>query len=196
MHPTLPNGEPRRARIKFRLGTKGKFIHRNRYQRRQVLCCLHGEQWWLFISAFGGNEGGADALLDCSTNQNWNGFRSKLHPTMLSLDEMHKLADEAKARGCDARVVLFKAGDVMTFDGRWWHATSYTTPVLNMFVTPGADMEVAVKEHKQRMAMPLQQGLKVCTINMAKVSKLSAAWTNASDGKVIDWDKAPAPRSD
>ncbi len=36
-----------------------------------------------------------------------------------------------------AVMVTFKAGDVMEFDGRWWHATSYTTPVLNMFFTPG-----------------------------------------------------------
>jgi len=172
----------------MRLSTKGKFIHRNRYSRRQILCCLSGQQWWLFVSAYGGNEGGADTQLDCTTNDNWNGFRSRSLPTMLSLEEMHSIAAAAKARGSDARVVLFKAGDVMTFDGRWWHATSYTAPVLNMFFTPGKDMEKAVKEHHRRMAMPMQKGLKMCTISLAKCSKLSNSWTTAADGKQIDWD--------
>lgn len=34
-------------------------------------------------------------------------------------------------------------------------------------------MEVAVKEHKRRMAMPMQAGLKMATINMAKCARLS-----------------------
>jgi len=34
-------------------------------------------------------------------------------------------------------------------------------------------MEVAVAEHKRRMAMPMQQDLKIATINRAKCSKLS-----------------------
>jgi len=188
MAPLLPNGTPNRVRLKFRLSTKGKFIHRNRYPRRQIICCLNGEQWWLFISAYGGNDGGADNLLDCTTNDNWNGFRSKSRPTMLTLDEMQALAAAARSRGADARVVRFKAGDVMAFDGRWWHATSYEKPVLNMFFTPGKDMETAVKEHHRRMAMPMQKGLKLSTISLAKCSKLSPNWQTGSDGKMIDWD--------
>ncbi len=183
MNPTMPTGEPRRARIKFRLATAGKFIHRNRFQRRQILCCLSGQQEWLLMSSAGG---GADALLQRSTNDNWNGFRSQAHPSMLSVEEMHALAAAAPP-GVTARLVTFRAGDVMAFDGRWWHATSYSTPVLNMFFTPGDDMEVAVKEHKRRMAMPMQKDLQLCTVSMAKCSKLSAAWTTAADGKSIDW---------
>ena len=33
-----------RARLKFRLSGRGKFIHRNRYPRRQAICTLHGAQ--------------------------------------------------------------------------------------------------------------------------------------------------------
>jgi hypothetical protein len=68
MNPCMPTGEARRARLKFRLATSGKFIHRNRFRRKQILCCLSGEQQWLFMSSAGG---GADALLNCSTNDNW-----------------------------------------------------------------------------------------------------------------------------
>jgi len=185
--PVKPTGEPRRARLKLRLATSGKFIHRNRYRRRQILCCLSGEQMWLFMSAYGG---GADAFLARSTNDNWNGFRSTKHPKMLSVEEMHAIAANAPP-GVVAKVVRFRAGDVMMFDGRWWHATSYTKPVLNMFVTPGDDMEVAVKEHKRRMAMPMQKDLKLCSVSMAKCSKLdkygAGSWTKAADGRDINW---------
>jgi hypothetical protein len=37
----------------------------------------------------------------------------------------------------------------------------------------GKDMEVAVREHKRRMAMPMQKNLKMAVINMAKCAKLS-----------------------
>lgn len=50
-----------------------------------------------------------------------------------------------------------------------------------------ADMEVALKEHKRRMAMPLQKGLRMCTISMAKVARLSEAWNVSAEGKAIDW---------
>ncbi len=180
-------GEPRRARIKMRLAERGKFIHRNRYSRRQILCCLSGEQTWLFMSSSGDS---ADACLRPATNDNWNGFRSTAYPTMLLVEHMHALAAGAP-EGVTARVVKFRAGDVMTFDGRWWHATSYNSPVLNLFFTPGDDMELAVKEHKRRMAMPMQKDLALCKISMAKVSKLSGGgggeWTKTSDGNHIDW---------
>jgi len=178
------SGDPNRARIKFRLAKAGKFVHRNRYSRRQILCCLYGEQWWLFLSSHGG---GADQYLNRDTNDNWNGFRSLGYPSRLTLEEMRKIESEVP-EGVIAKVVKFKAGDIMTFDGRWWHATSYTAPVLNLFFTPGKDMEVAVKEHKRRMAMPMQKGLKLSTINMAKCSKLSSAWTTTADGQKIDWN--------
>jgi hypothetical protein len=105
---------------------------------------------------------------------------------MLTQDQMRSLAVAAPP-GCVARMVRFRAGDVMAFDGRWWHATNYSTPVLNLFFTPGDDMEVAVKEHKRRMAMPMQKDLKLCALSMAKCSKLSSAWTKAADGRDIDW---------
>lgn len=46
---------------------------------------------------------------------------------------------------------------------------------------------MAVKEHKRRMAMPMQKDLKLCALSMAKCSKLSDAWTKAADGRDIDW---------
>lgn len=221
MAPALPTGEPRRARIKMRLASAGKFIHRNRYRRRQILCCLHGQQEWLFISP-NTSPGGSDAALDGASHDNWNGFRSSRYPTMMTPEQM----DEVAARmpeGTVTRRVTFRAGDVMAFDGRWWHGelilivgkrfllqlpdpgshpavssllaatccldagTSYTTPVLNLFFTPGDDMEVALKEHKRRMAMPMQKGLKMCTISLAKVARLSEAWNVSAEGKPIDW---------
>lgn len=185
MQETLPTGQPRRARIKMRLATAGKFIHRNRYRRRQIICCLHGETTWMFAS-HDPSGGGADGVLAANTNDNWNGFRSAAHPTMLSVAEMHALAARMPP-GVTCHVVQFRAGDAMAFDGRWWHATNYTSPVLNMFFTPGDDMEVALKEHKRRMAMPMQAHLKLCTISMAKVSQLSGAWNKSVDGKEIDW---------
>lgn len=193
MRPTVEaTGEPRRARVKLRLATAGKFIHRNRFRRRQILCCLAGQQQWLFLSSHGG---AADAYLRCTSNDNWNGFRSQAHPAMLSVPEMEALAAGAPP-GVVAKLVLFQAGDVMEFDGRWWHATSYTTPVLNLFFTPGDDMEVAVKEHKRRMAMPMQKDLKLASISMSKVSKLSGTWTKDAEGKDIDWDAADGHRKE
>lgn len=95
-------GQPKRARIKMRLSGKGKFIHRNRYRRVNVICCLHGELDWLFIDSFGGM---ADETIASITNDNWNGFRSQKYPTTLSREEMEKLAAECMARGIEAFVV-------------------------------------------------------------------------------------------
>jgi len=50
-------------------------------------------------------------------------------------------------------------------------------------------MEVAVAEHKRRMAMPMQQDLKIATINRAKCSKLSANYQLSSAGELLDWQK-------
>lgn len=178
-----------RARVKIRLSGKGKFIHRNRYRRRNIICCLSGQQRWLFIkSAARDSEGNslADAYLHSTSNKNWNGYRSQSHPSMLTQDEMQKIASEQPPE-CEATMLLLEAGDIMTFDGRWWHGTQYNAPVLNLFFTPGKDMEVAVKEHHRRMAMPFQQGLKIATINAAKCSKLSGNWTEGKGGDKIAW---------
>ncbi len=45
---------------------------------------------------------------------------------------MHSIAADMVSQGVRAYVQRFTAGDVLTFDGRWWHATNYTAPVLNM----------------------------------------------------------------
>lgn len=135
MAPALPSGEARRARIKMRLATAGKFIHRNRYRRRQILCCLHGQQEWLFISP-NTSPGGSDAALDGASHDNWNGFRSSRYPTMMTPEQMDEVAAGMPA-GTVTKRITFRAGDVMAFDGRWWHGTSYTAPVLNLFFTPG-----------------------------------------------------------
>jgi hypothetical protein len=48
---------------------------------------------------------------------------------------MHLIAADMVSLGVRAHVQRFSAGDVLTFDGRWWHATNYTAPVLNMCVS-------------------------------------------------------------
>mmetsp|Transcript_32758 Transcript_32758/g.74830 ORF Transcript_32758/g.74830 Transcript_32758/m.74830 type:complete len:322 (-) Transcript_32758:265-1230(-) len=174
-----------RARIKFRLSEKGKFVHRNRYQRRNIICCLSGEQWWLFVESHSGK---ADEMLGAKTNDNWNGYRSSTYPAALTLEQMRKIAADVP-EGVTAFVTKIKAGDVMTFDGRWWHATAYEGPVFNLFFTPGKDMEVAVREHHRRMKMPKQQDLKMAVVNMAKCAKLSQDWQTSHDGSKLDWDK-------
>ena len=187
MKSTEPNY---RGRIKFRLSGKGKFIHRNRYERRNIICCLDGEQYWLLLDTSVGAkkcsdgtlEGGiVDKYVESQQNKNWNGFRSHKWTSMLTLDEMMNIANNCP-EGVTAHVIKVKAGDIFTFDGRWWHATSYTKPVLSLFFTPGKNMEVALIEHRKRMALPMQKGLKVATINMAKCSKLSSSWKSDSNG--------------
>jgi|APCry1669189070_1035195.scaffolds.fasta_scaffold254732_1 hypothetical protein len=64
----------------------------------------------------------------------------------------------------------------MSFDGKWWHGTSYQSEVLNVFYMPGKDMESSVTMHDHRHSMPKQRNLKVGTINMAKMSKLPSNW--------------------
>ena len=55
MDGSLSNGEPRCARIKMRMTRSGKFIHRNRFQRRNILLSLSGKMWWwLSINCEGG----------------------------------------------------------------------------------------------------------------------------------------------
>eukprot|EP00462_Mataza_sp_D1_P026560 CAMPEP_0175128094 /NCGR_PEP_ID=MMETSP0087-20121206/4744_1 /TAXON_ID=136419 /ORGANISM="Unknown Unknown, Strain D1" /LENGTH=293 /DNA_ID=CAMNT_0016410131 /DNA_START=10 /DNA_END=891 /DNA_ORIENTATION=+ len=180
-----------KARVKLRLSGKGKFVHRNRYRRRNIICCLDGEQWWLFVKSAAKDANGvalADTFLNSTSNKNWNGYRSNAYPKGLSLEEMKRIASEVHP-DCEAKVLQLKAGDVMTFDGRWWHATQYDSPVLNLFFTPGKDMEVAVREHHRRMAMPFQKGLKIATINMAKCSKLSGNWQQDKTGAGVEWGK-------
>jgi hypothetical protein len=172
-------------------------MHRNRYKRRQVICCLYGEQTWLFASP-DPSGGGADQYFNSCSNDNWNGFRSERFPSMLSVDQMHEIAGElsalkdSKGRPLTVRVLTVKAGDVLAFDGRFWHGTSYNKPLLNMFVTPGEACEVAVKEHKRRHAMPMQKGLALARFSMAKVVRLSdAGWDKGADGAKIPWSEMP-----
>eukprot|EP00295_Goniomonas_pacifica_P047936 CAMPEP_0175915030 /NCGR_PEP_ID=MMETSP0108-20121206/10103_1 /TAXON_ID=195067 ORGANISM="Goniomonas pacifica, Strain CCMP1869" /NCGR_SAMPLE_ID=MMETSP0108 /ASSEMBLY_ACC=CAM_ASM_000204 /LENGTH=254 /DNA_ID=CAMNT_0017237503 /DNA_START=48 /DNA_END=812 /DNA_ORIENTATION=- len=185
---TLGNGKPKRARVKFRLSEKGKFIHRNRWQRRNIVCCLSGVQHWLFVESFGGT---ADRILNARTNKNWNGYRSDAKPDSLQIPEMEAIA-AGLPEGVNGFVTKIEAGDAMTFDGRWWHATCYHAPALIMFFTPGKDMEKAVSEHHRRMDMPMQRDLKIATINMAKCAKLATDWKTADTGTTMDWDKAEA----
>jgi len=48
----------------------------------------------------------------------------------------------------------------MSFDGKWWHGTSYQSEVLNVFYMPGKDMESSVTMHDHRHSMPKQRNLK------------------------------------
>jgi len=160
-----------RARIKFRLSAKGKFVHRNRFKRVNIICCLKGELHWLFIDSNGGE---ADQYLKSTTNKNWSGSRSENFPKTLSLEEMKKIQSELP-KGVKSSITKVVGGDAMIFDGRWWHATSYEGTVMNMFITPGKDMEIAVKEHDKRFKLKMQKGLKVGTINLAKCSKLGVS---------------------
>ena len=122
-------GKQKTGRMKFRLSGTGKFVHRNRYRRRNVVCCLHGTSHWLFVES---SSGISDTYLNAATNDNWNGFRSNAYPSTLTLEQMHSIAADMTSQGVRAHVQRFTAGDVLTFDGRWWHATNYTAPVLNM----------------------------------------------------------------
>ena len=183
MKSTLKSGEPSRARIKMRLATAGKFIHRNRFARRQIIMCLSGESTWLFLSS---NGGGADIYLNRAANKNWCGFRSASYSSMLSVEEMENIAANVP-EGVTAKVVKFKAGDLMEFDGRWWHATSYTTPLLSLFFTPGEDMEEAVKQHKERHSQPKHKAFQLCKISMAKTAKLSSTWQKDEKGNQISY---------
>jgi hypothetical protein len=126
-------GKQKTGRMKFRLSGTGKFVHRNRFRRRNVVCCLHGTSHWLFVES---SSGISDSYLNATTNDNWNGFRSNAYPTTLSLEQMHTIAADMVSQGVRAHVQRFTAGDVLTFDGRWWHATNYTAPVLNMCARP------------------------------------------------------------
>lgn len=180
----------RRGRIKFRVSGGGKFIHRNRYERRNVILCVDGTQLWLLLDTSVGavrcgdgtlENGAVDSYLDAQQNKNWNGYRSHRHDSMLSLGEMREIARGAPP-GVTAVIIRVTAGDVFSFDGRWWHGTSYDRPVVSLFFTPGDNMEVALEQHEKRMALPMQKGLKVATISMAKCSRLSASWKEDKDG--------------
>lgn len=179
----LTSGEPSRARIKIRLATSGKFIHRNRFKRRQIIMCLSGQSTWLFLSSYGG---ASDVLLNRAANKNWCGFRSGSYSSMLSVEEMEKIAANLP-EGVVGKVVTFKAGDLMEFDGRWWHATSYSDPVLSLFFTPGEDMEAAVKQHKERHSQPKHKAFQICKISMAKTAKLANTWQKDEKGNDITY---------
>ena len=163
----------------------GKFIHRNRECRKQILLCLEGEQTWLFVSPKGGL---ADKHLNMATSATWCGYRSSKLPSMLTVSEMHALAASERELGVSAQIVTFKAGDAMTFDGRWWHATSYNSPVFLMFFTPGRDMIEAVSEHKERHGKESHKHFKVCSVSMAKTAKLASTWKHDETGKPIKWE--------
>lgn len=181
-------GKQKTGRMKFRLSGTGKFVHRNRFRRRNVVCCLHGTSHWLFVES---SSGVSDTYLNASTNDNWNGFRSNAFPSTLSLEQMHTIAADMTSQGVRAHVQRFTAGDILTFDGRWWHATNYTAPVLNMFLTSGKDGEVALREHNRRMKMPMQKGLHIASINTAKVAMLSKNWQQKADGSAVNWAEVP-----
>jgi len=151
------------VRLKMRFSGGGKFIHRNRYPRRQAFCLLEGEMWWFCVESQN-NDGKADKFLGAVQNDNWNGFRTPEYPVMLTTEKMQEM--QAKLpEGVNSCFLKVCAGDVLVFDGRWWHSTSYKSPLISMFLTPGKDMEVAVKEHDRRMKMPKQAKLKICTFS-------------------------------
>ena len=81
MDRTLSNGEPSCTRINMRMAGSGKFIHCNRFQRRNVLLSLSGKMWWLSLDSEGNV---ADQHLWSTSNDNWIGYRSKSLPTALT----------------------------------------------------------------------------------------------------------------
>ena len=126
-------------------------------------CILSGQQYWLFIDAA---DPRTDKLLDAQTSDNWNGFRSSRFPSMLSVAEMRTLAQEATDMGIRAELLRPKGGDILRFNGQWWHATSYDQPVLSLFCATGKDMESAHRESQRRHKMKRQKGLKMATFSM------------------------------
>ena len=77
--------------------------------------------------------------------------------------------------GVESKLLHVSAGDVLMFDGVWWHATHYAQrPVFSAFVTTGEQMEEAVVNHHERMKSlnaddkPVKP--RIATINRAKSS--------------------------
>lgn len=159
----IANGE--KGRIKFRVSAKGKYVHRNKEPRRSVIMCMYGEQHWMFIE----NMAKSDDNIQPIDNENWCGFRSKKFIRPLTRDEMKEMADKNQAEGCQTQCLTLTAGDVLTFDGHWWHATCVENPpVLNLFFTPGQDMVNALACHDRRFKLADQAKLKMATIHIAK----------------------------
>lgn len=183
--------ENEKVKWKIRLSPSGKFLHRNRYTRRAVVNILHGNQWWLLVDFTSER---MNEFLGAFQNDNWNGFRCKNFPTMLSVAEMQKIQEKAHSLGVQAEMFQLYPGDSLVINGQWWHGTSYDSPVLSVFLSGGADAKVGLREHERRMKLPMQKNLDVGKLKMAKVSQLdkngSGTWEKDVHSKSIDWNNA------
>ena len=127
------------------------------------------QQKWLFIE----NMQSSDISIGAIENENWCGFRSEKLPRELTPAEMDALVKEHADAGIRAYCLTIGPGDVLLFNGRWWHSTSVVeAEVLNCFYIQGSPMEQALKCHDRRFKLKAQSGLKMATINMAKCARV------------------------
>lgn len=168
----LPDGRPKRARVKLRVSENGKFVHRNHHNRFNLLMSLMGEVHWLLVPP----SEASDRFFDTKSIEGLCGFRSHRFAERSSLEELEHVAAVLRAEhGVESKLLRVAAGDVIMFDGIWWHATHYVQrPVFSLFVTTGEQMEEAVANHHERMKTlnaddkPVKP--RIATINRAKSS--------------------------
>ena len=117
----------------------------------------------------------SDKFFDAMTKDGLCGFRSNRCKERSSLTELEELAAALRDQGVESKLLKVTAGDVLVFDGAWWHATFYAQrPVFSLFVNTGEQMEEAVANHHRRMAdlnaddKPVKP--RIATINRAKSS--------------------------
>lgn len=166
----LPDGKPKRARLKLRVSENGKFVHRNHHNRINVLMSLMGAVDWLLVPP----SEASDRFFDTKSIEGLCGFRSHRFAERSSLAELQQVAATLRSEhGVESKLLEVSAGDVLMFDGIWWHATHYAQrPVFSAFVTTGEQMEEAVANHHDRMKTlnaddkPVKP--RIATINRAK----------------------------
>jgi len=145
---TQPDGARSRLRLRFMSGAKGKEFHRNRDDSTNAVLLLEGEEDWHFLPSVPA----VDAIFSAVDDPKHCGFRSEHFnsdlPTPALFDRLHGLLDEA---GETHRIETFtiKAGDVLVFNGHWWHATRHVSPALtNLQIALNGD-EVNQRPMKQ-----------------------------------------------
>lgn len=122
-----PAGARDRLRLRFMRGAEGKQFHRNLYDTANAIALLEGEQRWHFLPTTPEIDAVFGAFDD---DAKYCGFRSgELGTALPNPPLLDRLATMLAEAGQDTQVQTFviKAGDVLVFDGRWWHATRHLT---------------------------------------------------------------------
>ncbi len=125
-----PPGARARLRLRFMKGAKGKEFHRNRDASTNAVLLLEGEEDWYFLPSVPD----VDAVFEAFDDPKHCGYRSqhfdKELPTPALLQRVDNLLAES---GTDHRIetIKVKAGDVLVFNGHWWHATKHVSNQLS-----------------------------------------------------------------